>query len=359
MKKLFIVLVLLLVGCQKEDIKIGYVNTLSGPFASIGIETMRGVEIAVDEINENGGVNGHKIDLIIKDDMADPEVALLVDQELLDEGVVAIIGHGLSKVADAVIPFANDNDILMISPTISTDKYTGKDDLFVRIIPGAETQGQALCSFAQDAGGSVTIVSEENNFAYTSAVKESFIACFGVNDVDSITFDSTDQLSFINMSEDIIRLNNDNVVLVASSRDVINLEFIFINNEFETNILLSTWGTTDDLLSLGDQQYNDIKGVGYYYLNSIDQKFIELKELYATTYGTPISFSVLFGYETATVLFDAMTRADNFGTSSIKEAMIDRNYQGVMHTFYIDQYGDAKRNVYKLKLEKGTYTTND
>jgi len=64
MKKSVFILSLLIIfvlsGCnkEKETIKIGFIGTLSGNYSEVGVNTMYGVQMAVDEINENGGVDG-------------------------------------------------------------------------------------------------------------------------------------------------------------------------------------------------------------------------------------------------------------------------------------------------------------
>lgn len=358
MRKLLLLFVLLLTGCQQENIKIGYSNTLSGPFNSLGIETLYGVQLAVEEYNAKGGNNGRQIELLIKDDEASTELAVQVDNELIEEGVVAIIGHGLSKVAEAVITNIENQEIVMLSPTMSTNVYSNIDDKFVRIIPGAETQGEELCRITLEEGGSVTLVAEENNKAYSGPVMQSFLNCY-TNDVDIIQYESSDPNSYQAMVEQTMELDNNNVVLINSSRDVVNMEFIFKNNGYSSKLFLSTWGTTDELLAIGGNQVSEIYGVGYYFLNSAEEQFIELKNRYETRYGSDINFSVLFGYESAMTLFDALSRADADDYLSIKDSLISHDYDGIMNDFEINEYGDAVRSIYKIKLENGSFNIDD
>ena len=65
--------------------------------------------LAVELRNQTGGVAGRKVDLLIKDDEQNPEVAQRVVRELIDQGAVAIVGPMTSAMALAVVPIANES----------------------------------------------------------------------------------------------------------------------------------------------------------------------------------------------------------------------------------------------------------
>jgi branched-chain amino acid transport system substrate-binding protein len=78
-------------------IKIGFFGDLSGPTFNFGQSAMNGVLLAADEINQAGGINGHKIDVVIEDDKGSPEAASQLTGKLIGrDKVVAIIGAGAS-----------------------------------------------------------------------------------------------------------------------------------------------------------------------------------------------------------------------------------------------------------------------
>src|SRR5690349_5781950 len=65
-----------------EPIKIGYLPALTGPSSSTGIGINRGTELAVNEINAAGGIDGRKIELIVRDTQSDPTKAVNAVAEL-------------------------------------------------------------------------------------------------------------------------------------------------------------------------------------------------------------------------------------------------------------------------------------
>lgn len=362
MKKLMVLLILLLTGCIKEPLKVGFVNTLSGPYSSLGVDTMYGAELAVKKINDNGGVQGREIELIIKDDKADPTLAKQVDNELYDEGVRIIIGHGLSRVAESVIENANEKGYLLLSPTISTNVFSNIDDNFIRIIPGAETQGYELCNLVTKHGfKTITLLYEERNIAYTGPVKETFSECTNTNGITTYEhgYIGSDFDTYKASAELIKSENSDAVVFIGSTSDAINLEYNLKNLEVTTEVFLSTWGTTTDLLTLGSNQAGPVHGVNYYYLNSSNPNYMELAKEFENTYGKSISFSALFGYETVLVLANALERTESFNIEDVKVALVNRSYTGVMNDLFINSYGDSERKIYELILEEGKFVNND
>ena len=85
-------------GRDNSTIKIGYYGDLSGPTLNFGKSALNGVLMAVDEINEAGGVNGRKLDVVIEDDQGNAELAATRAGKLIDnDKVIAIIAGGTAS----------------------------------------------------------------------------------------------------------------------------------------------------------------------------------------------------------------------------------------------------------------------
>ncbi len=96
---------------QNEPIRIGYLPALTGPSSSTGIGINRGTVMAVEEINAAGGINGRKIELIVRDTQSDPTKAVNAVAELTQRQKVAIIWGPL-----------NSGEALAATPLIARDK---------------------------------------------------------------------------------------------------------------------------------------------------------------------------------------------------------------------------------------------
>src|SRR5262245_12317264 len=86
-------------GGGSATIKLGLLAPKSGELAEWGRQMERSSLFAVDELNRAGGIDGQKLELVIKDTAADSAKAVKAARELIDAGVVAIIGPGTSSEA--------------------------------------------------------------------------------------------------------------------------------------------------------------------------------------------------------------------------------------------------------------------
>lgn len=128
----FIVLLLVLSACASEDsIKIGAVLPLTGTASLYGENIRQGIELAVKEVNANGGVNGKPIEIIYEDDATNPAKSLTAVKKLIEiDGVEVIIGGIWDFLANAVIPEIDKQKVVLISPQALPDTITEKSDYF-------------------------------------------------------------------------------------------------------------------------------------------------------------------------------------------------------------------------------------
>jgi branched-chain amino acid transport system substrate-binding protein len=81
-------------GVSKTEITLGSIQDLSGPIAGFGKQARLGMMLRVDEINEQGGINGRKIKLIVEDSAYDPKKAVLAAQKLVNQDkIFMMVGH--------------------------------------------------------------------------------------------------------------------------------------------------------------------------------------------------------------------------------------------------------------------------
>ncbi len=100
-----------------DTIKIGLIASLSGPSAKSGEAITRGLTIAIDEINEKGGILGKQVELVSRDDEANPGKGLVAARELIQrEGVAVLFGGLQTPVSLAIVPFVNQIKFPFMGP---------------------------------------------------------------------------------------------------------------------------------------------------------------------------------------------------------------------------------------------------
>ena len=134
-----------------DVIKIGVAQPLSGPSAARGQDLVNGAKLAAADLNiANYKVGGKpmKIEIVAMDDKADKEEAKKVAQALVDQKVVAVIGHLSSDVTEAVIPIYRNGKVPQLFTSSATElTKLGEGNAF-RLIASDELQAKAIASYA-------------------------------------------------------------------------------------------------------------------------------------------------------------------------------------------------------------------
>ena len=112
-------------GISKTEITISTILDLSGPVAAFGKQSRNGMQLRVDEINEQGGINGRKLKLLVEDDGYDPKRAVLAAQKLVNQDkVFAVVGHIGTAHNNAAMPVQFEKNVLNFLPiTAAREMY--------------------------------------------------------------------------------------------------------------------------------------------------------------------------------------------------------------------------------------------
>ena len=118
-------------GVSKDEIVIGTIQDLSGPLAGFGKQARSGMQLAVAEINEQGGVNGRKLKLLVEDNGYDPKKALLAAQKLVNQDKIFIMaGHIGTAQNMAAMPVQFEKNVVNFFPiTAAREMYEPLDRL--------------------------------------------------------------------------------------------------------------------------------------------------------------------------------------------------------------------------------------
>jgi len=178
---IFMLLWISISGCgSKKPVKIGFIASMSGRVADLGIAGLDAVQMLIEKENETGGIHGRRIQLVIKDDRHDPEVAGQAAQDLIRQGVAAVIGPMTSQMAMAITPVLNHHRILCVAPTVSTEALSGIDDYFLRISHAVRANTSVSAEYQIRSGDMtrVGVVYDVGNRSYAESWLDNFKALF-------------------------------------------------------------------------------------------------------------------------------------------------------------------------------------
>lgn len=151
-----------------DTYKIGIILPLTGDAASYGEIMNNAEQLAADEINGSGGVNGKKLALIVEDGKCNGKDAADAMQKLVNvDKVQVVVGGFCSSESLAAAPIAESNKVLQISGGSSSPKLTNIGHFFIRDYPSDATQGQVLAniSYSKEGFKKVAFLVEQQDYA--------------------------------------------------------------------------------------------------------------------------------------------------------------------------------------------------
>jgi branched-chain amino acid transport system substrate-binding protein len=112
-------------GVSKDEIVVGTIQDLSGPLAGFGKQIRLGMNLRIDEINEQGGINGRKLKLLVEDSGYDPKKAVLAAQKLVNQDkIFMMLGHLGTAQNNAAMPVQFEKNVINFFPvTAAREMY--------------------------------------------------------------------------------------------------------------------------------------------------------------------------------------------------------------------------------------------
>jgi branched-chain amino acid transport system substrate-binding protein len=158
----------LMTGAAWADIKIATAGPMTGQYAAFGAQMKAGAEMAVEDINAAGGVNGEQLVLSVGDDACDPKQAVAVANQFAGDGVVFVAGHFCSGSSIPASAVYNDEAIIQISPASTTPAFTDErpgPGVF-RVCGRDDQQGEVAGAYLAEQFGDKKIAIVDDKSAY-------------------------------------------------------------------------------------------------------------------------------------------------------------------------------------------------
>lgn len=134
---------------SEKRLRLGEISSLTGSEATFGRSTHRGILLAVQEANQDGGVRGRKLELITQDDRGQASEAVLAIQKLIQQHqVLGILGEVASSISLAIAPIAQSSHVPMITPSSIHSKVTQQGDYIFRVCFLDQFQSKVMTDFA-------------------------------------------------------------------------------------------------------------------------------------------------------------------------------------------------------------------
>ena len=370
MKKInmFVVGAMMLIGgCGKsgevakpETIKIGGMAPLTGALAIYGVTTTNGAELAVKEINENGGILGKKIEYIMLDTKGDSTEAVMAYNKLVDEKVAGIIGEITSKPTLAVAEVAVQDNMPLITPTGTQVDITEAGPNVFRVCFTNPYQGKVLAITSKERLGADTVAVMLNNSSdYSDGITKAFIeeseklgmkvmGVEGYSDGDKDFRPQLTKLAAMNPDVVLIPEYYEQAALIATQAREVGVKSIFVGSD----------GWDGIAKTLDKSSYSAIENsyfTNHFSMEDQSEKIQNFLKDYRETYKEdPSAFSAL-GYDAIYMMKSAIEKAGTTDKQKVVDALKGIEYDGVTGYLTFDDHNNPVKAVTVLKIENGKY----
>lgn len=329
-------------------ILLGTISPNTGNLAAYGTAIMNGVNLAVEEINAAGGVLGSQIQVINADDQGDPTECMNAFNSLVSQGVGLIIGSVTSSCTSAITDSANEEEVVLTSPSSTADSITTEDDYVFRACYADSFQGAIAAAYAKQAGYAKVGVVYCAADTYSKGLYDSFSAACEKYGVEVAAVESTASMDVQDYTNQFASLVNAGVELVYAPYyyDVIGPYLVTqARAAGYTGIIMGADGY-DGAPSYVVEGADLTAFNGVYWTNHYDpadesamvQNFVKA---FQDKYGEiPMAMSAL-AYDCVYMYKTAMEAAGSADPAAVRDAMADNSltYECVTGTFTLDESG--------------------
>lgn len=343
-----------------SPVLIGFSAQLTGSGAELGVQERNGVLLGIHDINAAGGIHGRPVELLIRDDRGTPDGAVAADRDLINNNVVAIIGHATSGQTIAGLTVTEPAGIVMISPTTSTADLSGKDDHFFRVLQSLDNRARGLARhiFHDRNLTRLAVLYDTDNTAYAASYRSKFDEYFrgeggtvGIN----VNFSSKTQPDFTPLIGMVRQENPDGLLIIATDSDTAMIAQRSRIMGWNVPLFTSAWAQTATLIINGGPAVEGMELEQSFPMNSQDPAYLTFHEKYTAKYGNVPAFGAVYGYESVQVLAAAL-RTCHGSSIGLKDALLSiRGFPGLSDTISFDRYGDVQRPSYIGAVRNGTF----
>ena len=314
----------------KQDantVAIGAVFPLSGPVAFYGNESRDGALLAIEQINAAGGLLGKKLTLIAEDDEGDGSKALNAFTKLItSNGVKFVIGSSTSGATMAMTSLAQQNKVILNSPSATNEAVTTAGDYIFRACFIDPFQGVVGADFAFDVLGArraavLYDAGADYNTGLADSFKKQFRAIGG-----QVVADEAYQTGDVDFNAQVtrIRATNPDVVYLPNYYNDVALQAKQLRAQGVNCALVGGDGWDSLIDNAGDEVLNGFWSSGFA-ADTDDPKGVAFVRAYQARFNKPASQFSALGYDTLMLIADGIKAAGTFDTPAVKDAMAKLN----------------------------------
>ena len=358
-------LILFVAGCSggsKKPIVFAHAAPMTGDSGQFGQVESQGIQLAVDQINAAGGIDGRKVTFVDEDDRGLPDEASNVAQRIASNpDIVAVVGHWNSSCTLAAIPIYDAAGIPFITSSINS-KISGSSKWEFRDSLTDEQAGSQIAQYAVTKLGAkkIAIFYDNNDFGKgQDSVFSSIATGLGAQIVDTESYiegqsrDFTPQLTKIKAAQpDLIFLAGyyTEGAMIVQQAQQLKMDVKFIGPDGLNS---------DQLVKLGGSAVEGVMFVGYYSPYRTFPGTAQYNAAYKAKYGHDSDTFAALAYDATNMILDGM-KANGPTRDGIQKYLAGvQNFPGVAGPITFNDKHDATRNIIVLTIKNGQIVPAD
>lgn len=341
------------VYAQDEDpINLGVIYELSGAVAAYGVTQSNAIKMAVDEINEDGGVMGRPFNIVEYDTKSDDtEAAMVATRLATQDDVVAMIGPATTSQMQAAIPAANEYQIPLIAPSVTNNDITFDDEgnvhpFVYRTSWPNSFQGAGIAKFGyENLGAEKMIVLYDNSSDYGTGLYDNFVEGYEGEIVHTETF-TPEMNDFSAIISNIAAQDFDAITVLAFYQTAGPIVKQAREFGIDAPILGSNGFGNDIIYELaGSENMNNAYYASLYPIQDDDDFVTKYREEFGSE---PDMFAAL-AYDTVYMVKQAIEQAESDDPVAVNEALENLGeFSGITGDFVFDENHNPTKNVVSM-----------
>ncbi len=345
-------------SCKEDSVlKIGLIADLNSEKSQLGTTGRNGVILAIDEINKLGGINGQQVELISISHDGEKDKAYSAVKDLVSRGCKLIIGPYKSSMAQSVQVAALNEEVLVISPTVTSSKFAGKDDNFFRLMPIASDQGESLYSAVKFKGNkNIALIMDESNSEYGDDVIKGFYKASEGSDIkiSEIVFNGYFEIDIL--TNYIASGDYDGLIFVTNSIDASNIVKFYDKTNSVPNIYGSLWVKATNIIEYSGHSLDGMVITDSFENDVPNKKEMDFFREYYQKHSSIPNTSSKYSYEAIYLYKLVIEGNDEYTLKDIKSAIINlETINGISEDYKFDNTGDDIRDLALYEIMDGEY----
>jgi branched-chain amino acid transport system substrate-binding protein len=347
------------VAIEGDTVKIGLIGPLSGEAATYGESMRQGAELAVEQINANGGIQGKPIEMIYEDGKCTGSSSVSATQKLISvDQVKFIVGAGCSGETIAAAPVAEAAKVLMLSPVSSNPAISTMGDYIFRNHPSDNESGAMVANLIIAKTNQAVVISE--NTDYSQGIRKVFVDSYtkaGGQLVMDEAFNTgtTDFRSLLSK----VKASGVNSIFIDAQSETSFLQIANQMKELKVPAQIYTVYLTGDGIKQKASMLNGMIVVDLPNIGTAGNAATFTAD-YKAKFGKDANYPYFAAaaYDAVNILKEGISK-NGYDSTKVKDFLYGiKSYDGAIGTYHFDTNGDVVGIALTVKkLENGQFVT--